>query len=328
MFKFLFYPGLLVFCATFLFAQEETPIENNSFEDWGFYDIDNNGNPTNYEVPGGYWVTGNKISLIAQGEIPLVVYKESKDVYDGNYAARLVSGVWGDPDTGVKLAALLGTGEFEPDFSNPLNSYKPGKPFSARPLKFTGYYKYIPVNIEEGLDSLEIYAILTKWNTTTLKADTIGTAYMTHGDATTEWTYFDLPMQYVSAETPDTVIIVFTPSKDGRLFPPPYVGNGSTLMVDLVNFEYPVGIADLGTPLSLFPNPSFDRIHIQYADRENADEWIIVNSAGAEVSHQQIIQSNFSIEVEIGDLPPGIYHFQTLKNRQILSSQSFVRQAK
>lgn len=328
MIKFLFYPMLLVFCANFVFAQDEIPIENNNFEDWGFYELDNNGVPTNYEVPGGYWITSNKISLIAPGLIPLVVFKESEDVYNGNYAARLVSGVWGDPATGLKLAALLGTGHFEPDLNNPLNSFKPGTPFTGRPIAFTGYYKYNPVNTVTGVDSLEIYTILTKWNAAAQKADTIGTAYMSHGDTVSDWTYFDLPMEYLNEEIPDTAIIVFTPSKDGRLFPPPYVGNGSTLMVDLVNFDYHVGIENIGLPLSLFPNPAFDRINIQLSDRQNADEWNIVNSAGAEVKHQQIKQSNFSIEVEIGDLPPGIYHFQTLQGGQIRSSQSFVRQNK
>lgn len=134
-----------------------------------------------------------------------------------------------------------------------------GKPFTDRPVKYTGYYKYKrgPVftnkkfKEEPGRQDIgDIYSVLY------LNHDAQGNAFVLHGDdvlsspqivaiarvkdlhETSEWTYFEVEYEYskeideaLLAERGYSLTVVFSSSRDGAAFEGAV---GSELMVDKV----------------------------------------------------------------------------------------------
>lgn len=109
--------------------------------------------------------------------------------------------------------------------------FKEGKPkagvaFAGTPSRVTGYYKYKPVNNSEFYMS----AVLTKWRGT--YRDTIAIAEKRNNQLVTEWTPFELALEYRKSENPDTLNIVFLTSAVFKEADLPKVQPGTTMEID------------------------------------------------------------------------------------------------
>lgn len=271
---------LSLFCAT-----KAQDIDGGSFENWR----DING----YEEPVGangdtlFWGTNNKLSLLGGG--PLTTFRESEDVYQGNYAVKLVSKYWDLEPQPLGVAAILASGYFEANIADLTKSFRLGRPWTTRPTRFKGYYKYFP----QEDDQCAIYARLTKYNTDSGQQDTIGEASLTVFETVNEYTAFDLEFDYVSNETPDSITIVFTPSAYGYEF---LIGGNSTLLIDEVSLSYdPIDIQLIGENpmLQLYPNPSTGQLQIQ-GDLSEVQSLEIFDLQGALVYSQAFESTNNS----------------------------------
>ena len=100
-----------------------------------------------------------------------------------------------------------------------------GVPYKSQPNRFQGYYKYFGV----GGDSCEIRTTLSRWNVAEHKKDIVGQVVFRTTDEISEYTYFDLEIEYYMAGNPDSIDMVFAASAGGELF---VGGIGSTLFVD------------------------------------------------------------------------------------------------
>lgn len=134
-----------------------------------------------------------------------------------------------------------------------------GLPFSKKPIRFSGYYKFVPGKdfldrsgavVPGRVDEPDLYAVLYR------NTDENGNDVMLHGDdvltnpnivalarvrnavTSTEWQHFDLPFEYYASVDMDllenygyNLAIVFTSSIEGNLF---RGAVGSTLWVDEV----------------------------------------------------------------------------------------------
>ncbi|HBS86390.1 MAG: hypothetical protein A2W91_19440 [Bacteroidetes bacterium GWF2_38_335] len=232
---------LLLFSTAFIYSQVNIP--EGGFDNWS-----PNETGTFEEPTGGWWTSLNSLKSLGA---PVTVSKTT-DAHSGFYAARLESVVWGT----FLIPGLLVSGKFEP--------YAPfvyrGKPFTEKPLSFKGFYKYLPVET----DSAAIFAMLTKFNTTTLKKDTIAEAKMAVLTTVADYTAFDIPFIYfVNDVTPDSIDVVFSSSAAGESFEG---FSGSVLFIDGVSLDYESGADEIlmsGCSLDVFPNPATHKLLVE-----------------------------------------------------------------
>ncbi len=185
-----------------------------------------------YSIPAplGVWATANKVvDLLLYMDPPPVTTEPTNDAVTGEWAAKITTIL---PPEFLLVTGTLASGIFDPDLQNQLESLQEGTPFTSRPIAFRGYYKYLPVNN----DSCDIYADLTRWNSATNKRDTIASARLPDNTLIVEnYTEFQLPFIYFSAENPDTMIMIYASSAAGDLF---IGGVGSTLYIDDISLVY------------------------------------------------------------------------------------------
>ena len=190
--KFLSNLILLIFFTANIYSQQQIP--NGNFE-----------NRTNNEAD--FWN-----SSINAG-VTIYTAEQTSDSYQGNYAAKLTSmSVFGQ-----FIPGFITLGEI--NFTD--MTLTGGTPYTDRPDGINFFFKYLP----SGVDTMFFAAFLTHWNNTAFETDTIGmTGYFT-ADTYDSYTQINLPFIYTSAETPDTLNIIFTSSG--------FNGNGgSTLFID------------------------------------------------------------------------------------------------
>lgn len=189
-----------------------TNVPDGDFENWKSFTT---GENTYYEPASGWWATLNILSNIGSPQTAV----RTTDVNTGKYAAKLTTGLWGQ----LVMPGILLSGVF--DFNAP-NMVIEGQPFTEKPEKFRGYYKYTSV---DG-DSAAVFASITRYNTVEMKRDTIAEASFAVLTTVEEYTYFDLDFTYYLTDVePDTINIVFSSSADGANF---NGAIGSTLYID------------------------------------------------------------------------------------------------
>jgi hypothetical protein len=207
---------LLLFVCLFasnVFAQ--TTVANMDFETW-------TSAPENLAAP---WATLNGLSTVTA---PLTTSKTT-DSHSGTYAAKLETKLF----SGILLSGLAVTGNFSLSIVNPTSSLKPGRPFTGRPDSLTGYTKYTSV----AGDSAIVVIMLSKWNTTTNRKDTLGTGVYTIYNTSTSYSRFSVALDYNSTLAPDSIVILSTSSAGGGSTPA--VGSvGSTLFIDDFTLVY------------------------------------------------------------------------------------------
>jgi hypothetical protein len=136
-----------------------------------------------------------------------------------------------------------------------------GKPFTDKPSKFKGWYKYMPVSG----DSAGGVAMLTRFNMGTGKTDTIAKANIMFKNSVSIYTEFNLDFDYkITGLNPDTIIMVFTSSADGGNFNGQV---GSTLLIDDVSLEYITGLQEVFMPeflVNVYPSPANKDVSLEF----------------------------------------------------------------
>jgi hypothetical protein len=131
-----------------------------------------------------------------------------------------------------------------------------GFALAARPDSLTGFYKYRAM----GADTLRIEVMLSKWNTATMSRDAIANAAFMDFQNDSNYKRFSIPLNYTSASTPDTCVIVLScASPQG----PKHMGT-SLWVDDLAFANHPAtGITALPAAQYLvYPNPFTSVINV------------------------------------------------------------------
>jgi len=185
-------------------------LPNGDFENWVL------SAQQTYEEPStGWWATLNPLKNLGGPETVV----KTDDAHTGQYAAKLTTAAWGQ----LTIPGILLSGLF--DFNAP-NMIIEGRPFTDKPLKFKGYYKYTSVNG----DSAAIYANITKYNTLNSIKDTLAEVRLPIYTSVNQYTAFEIDFTYLlPGITPDSLSIVFASSADGANF---NGAIGSTLYID------------------------------------------------------------------------------------------------
>lgn len=298
-----------------LVSYAQTSIDNSGFEEW-------NSDPNfDYEEPGPPWATANNIATLAP-TAPVSTFKETEKVVAGNYAAKMVTSQFQLGNTGLLVTGTIATGEFKPDLLNFINSLRLGIPFTDKPTCFSGYYMFEPV----GDDSCAVYMQLTKYNTTTAKRDTVAEAWVTTGDAVSEYTYFSIPVEYYSQETPDTIIIVAASSARGWEF----IGEvGTTLYVDELSIGYGDASCAVNVPVfpeiqvNVYPNPATDYLQIGYNQAIENGVLSIFDITGKLCQEIMLPSNSQQHTINIGQLSAGQYLYQLKDGEWIVDGGKF-----
>ena len=279
----------IIGCAfSFSLAIGQTQPPNPGFEDW-----DDLGN---YEEPTE-WSSANECSD------QLGVYssaKTSTDPHSGTYAARMVTqnALFG----AIKVNGLIATSTMICDPLNPGN--KDGKPYFERPDSIVGWYKYAPVDTDNGYVQVMLLDTVAGGS-----VDTI--AYIKHdfNDAKAEWTRFSAPINYNSTGYPNLCAILFNSSWGNGNNNEAFVG--SELIIDDIElvFNPTTGLTEGydATEWRVYPNPASDEVNISIG-REGLANIEVLDITGKVVFNKVVNGANRSVSV-LG-LTEGIYLYQ------------------
>lgn len=293
----------MLFSFGFLHSQDTLP--NMNFENWTSY-----GLGAYQEPSGGVWATANSVVLMAMP----VTTERTTDAVSGTYAAKMTTKQATITTPPMLITGTLCTGVFNSAATS--NNMKFGKPFTGRPLRFTGYYKYY----NNAGDSCDIYATLTKWTGTT--REVVGKATLRSHDSVLTYTKFNLLFVYNSGDIPDSITVVFASSAAGDVMK----GHvGSTLYIDNTNLDYTNGINELTKPsvkVKCFPIPAKTAVNFVLEKNIINGSIKIFNELGSEIKMINIINKEFSISVK--DLSKGKYFYQIIEKNSILNSGYFL----
>lgn len=199
------------------------------------------------ESYGGYWCTSNAgvVSGFKQSNIVPI-----DDSVSGK-AAKLTT-IGSIPIVGMAAASIF-TGNFITNMSEPLKSPKFGRPFTGRPTKITGHYKYSPkeitvadekktpemVQYKGQMDSFIIWANLEDWGDATSRPESpevIARAELSSNAEVSEYQSFEMEFDYLIKERkPTHIVLVVSSSKYGDFYTG---GVGSVLCIDEFDIVY------------------------------------------------------------------------------------------
>lgn len=276
-----------------LYVHSQNPVPNPGFETWIDYGP--------YEDPDS-WNSFNESTWPFGG----VTAKKDSGTHSGALAVKLIT--IGHNNT--IIPGVLCTGSLS--FADA--SCSGGFPVNIPYANFTGFYKYLPVSG----DSSVMFAMLTKWNTISGARDTIADATLL-GELEDNYTYFSIPFNYHSAETPDSGQIVLSSTK--------YLFNatpGSFLIVDDLAFSGVVGIDEISpVAAKIFPDPADELLQLQVSSVLHVKSIDVIDCFG------RMMQSNYLLNspgiISTKQFPGGIFFYKMLdENRRVVASGKFV----
>lgn len=215
-------------------------IPNLNFDTWS-----QNGKNwyPNSDAANSFWATGNE-GVTLGGNSNSMGVEDSRS----GLAAQLQTVQVKVLIVSVKAAGNLFIGSYKTNTSNPASSVTFGRPYEgARPTKLSGYFKYQPgatmssgsIPADRTLTSDECDIYIQLWS----GDETIGEGHFITNETVSEYTYFEIPVEYtVTNKRPDKITIVATSSRYGGYFDGMNVigqlAIGSTLWVDDFELSY------------------------------------------------------------------------------------------
>lgn len=307
---------LLLFASFVTFGQSS--LVNGNFEGWFFAYHPTHANQGFWEPQGPFFRTLNCIDTIATP--PGLTCYRTDSVHGGNYAARvetqsiavmqvIIPGVVGTLEVDwVGMRALL------------------GKPFTwnTKPSRFDGYYMSFP----KANDSSAAIILLSKWNTTTKKRDTIAyNRLVFHGTVST-YTHFDVPITYRDNVTmPDSVTILllscagynatYMLGSVGQVGSKAYFDD--VTLTDITGTEYLL-MPDVSVKLSPVPVSDILTVSISSVLKEGVME--IYTTQGKTLSLVPLKEMRNTVSV--ASLANGVYYYKVVDGHSVINSGSFI----
>ncbi|GAB4132473.1 MAG: hypothetical protein Fur0041_03820 [Bacteroidia bacterium] len=278
--------------------QAQQFIPNAGFESWGA----TAGEP---QQPQG-WISGNLFAspLFNAGNPTFVSAAGAPDNYQGNYSLKIeTKTLVQNPDTNTipNTFGYCMTGTFS--LASPY--IRPGYAFTSRPMTFSYYTKYTPVNG----DTAYCWVVLTKWNGSFRDTIAVGGDYLP--SAVSSYTLRTVNLVYNTAQAnafPDSCLIWFSSSGEN-----PQVG--SKLFVDALAFTGYVGINDKNilNGVDVYPNPSSSFTYVD-VNTDAAKEVVVFDMSGREVGRYNF--DNKKAKIDSWAMAAGVYTYAILNNEK------------
>ena len=185
---------------------------------------------------------------------------------------------------------------------------------SSRPLALKGYYQYIDNTLAPGSaaasDTGLIQVFITKWNSTSMSEDTIGSGFAEPA-LDSAYKLFTCPIVYTSANTPDSITVNIFPTKWTPVALTGVCASGalcSYLTVDNLSLEATTGI--VSAPVQYFrfyPNPAEDYLMIETGNPSplQSFELLVTDCLGRMVLQAPLSQA--TTQLSLRALMPGNY---------------------
>ncbi len=287
------------------YSAKAQSIPNLNFENWQVSNV----NPFYSDTLPVSWVNnfGNCVN-------------KTTDAYQGNYAAKIRAigscGVIGFAALGQNM--VLGNNNF----------IDAGLPYTSKPSSVSGYYKLEDVSAG---DSCEVTVILKKFNSITMKRDTIAYSSVTL-PASQNYSLFTVNVvDLLPLAIPDSIIIMCKPSKYGIYNPTNFIL--PTMYVDAITILNTTNsIKEISSPSKtlitsyVFPNPSSENT-ILFIDAEiSVIKGATVSIYDAMCKKIMILDvlDNTKITIPHKNLASGKYYYNLNTKNKMLSKGSFV----
>jgi hypothetical protein len=284
---------ILIVVAKIGFAQ----IPNNGFDTWT-----NNGI---YQTPT-YWDNLNQITY----DNSIYTCVQGTPGYIGSsYLILTTKSVLGK---GVVPARVV-SGKIDTVTYKPIHGY----PFANRPQTLTYNLQYMPYDPS---DSSSVTVLLTKWNTTTYKRDTVAFGGSYYNAMAHSWFVGTTYLTYLSGENPDSAMIVISASSSAPK-------SGSYIYIDNLQFNGNVvgitenSINDIG--VSVFPNPTRHNVTIKIDNTANTDYDLKVYDFEGKLIYEQTVLSN-TITLNTSQWSRGFYNLSITNNNKILTKKLII----
>jgi hypothetical protein len=301
-------------------------IPNSTFETWHTVQVNAS---LSYEdiglnIADNWLATLNSLAAVPQvagGPGPVTVFK-STDKHAGTYAAKAVSANFPLGIVNVFIPGMVGTAVMD----NANVTAILGKPCpDCKPSRFKGFYKFEPVNG----DSCLFVIMVSHWNSTLHKRDTIGYGKMVQHTAVNEYTQFDIPVNYTGTATVDsmTLLAISSAGFNTTNFMLCKGQVGSTMYLDDLTLDYPSGMQQVLMPevaVSVYPNPASSVLHVDLSKEVNNGTVEVYNSTGKLVKTVSVSQRNNIISVS--DLLNGSYYFRLMAGSDLVNTGNFLIQ--
>ncbi len=199
-----------------------------------------------------------------------------------------------------------------------------GFPYTVRALNLTGSWQYMAMSTS---DAGYISVYLTKWNTGTMKRDTVASAVQSLSGMAMSWAPFSIPLAYSKSFTPDSALIIMSSSSG---FTP---ANGSYLWVDNLAFSgtATTAVASIESNINnvaLYPNPAKNKINLSFSSKVTTNYTAqIINILGKVVNTSTVnaTQGSNQLSFDVSTLPSGTYSL-SLNDGTQSSVQKFIVQ--
>lgn len=216
--------------------------------------------------------------------------EQTTDAASGEFAVKLetesVAGF-------TEVPGLISLGDFDLENLVPTG----GIPFSGRPSALSFSYKYFPVND----DMMGSFLLLTRWNETTQKRDTIGGTIFSNPMKINDYERITLPIVYFSDLIPDTINVGFASSS---ILPQ----DGSTLFVDSVQLKYEtLDPAPIALPASNIASSSFTANWVPFPLSDS-----LVFQLGKDANFLSMVENYEQVRVENIFPSPGEFRVENI----------------
>jgi hypothetical protein len=259
------------------------------------------------------------LPVTSGGPGPVTVYRTT-DSYSGIYAAKLVTNHLVFGVVTIRIPGMLGTAVMDmTGVKAILGNPCPG----CKPLHFKGFYKYEPV----GGDSCAVVVLVSKWNNTTLKRDTIAYGEMIQTSAVNTYTPFDIAMNYSGTDVPDTLTYLMVASAGFNMnnFMLCVGNDGSTMYVDELSLEYPAGIEQSLMPevaVKVYPNPASEQVTIELSDKVDNGRLEVYTVEGKSIGTYTMKELKTTLAVK--NFTSGTYYFKLMEKNHLLNTGTFI----
>ena len=78
-----------------------------------------------------------------------------------------------------------------------------------------------------------------------------------------------------------------------------------------------------GGLIQVYPNPANDKVNVSFSADEKVNEIVVCDVQGRELLKQKIQLQNSSIEIDIKDLPSGLYFLQLRNEKGMVATTKF-----
>lgn len=289
-------------CFSFLFLiaafSSLAQIPNNGFETWD--------SSLGYRMPVG-WDNLNSVTTSAS----IYTCNYESPGFSGSYYMSLTS--QNIPGMGVKPGiAVCGTMNHA--------TYQPitGFSYTQRPQVLAGYWQYMAMSAS---DQGFFLILLSKWNTSLNKRDTIAYRKYDLPDMVMTWQPFYIPLDYTSSATPDSAIILISAS--GATLAA--AAHSSYIWVDDLHFGDSATLGIYQRPgtrpdAAVYPNPALERCFVKYYSQSSTRVSIaLLDMTGRTILKQNVAVSEGynNLTVSLSGLSDGVYFIEITDDKQV-----------